>query len=60
MKKKERLNSKGPFLFVNNVNVYGFSSSRSIEYTYKWIKGAYFKDDRNFLAFFDPLPPSDR
>ena len=23
-------------------------------------KGAYFKDDRNFLAFFDPLPPSER
>ena len=20
-------------------------------------KGAYFKDDRNFWAFFDPLPP---
>ena len=20
-------------------------------------KGAYFKDDRNFSAFFDPLPP---
>ena len=23
-------------------------------------KGAYFKDDRNFSAFFDPLPPSER
>ena len=23
-------------------------------------KGAYFKDDRNFWAFFDPLPPSER
>ena len=24
------------------------------------VKGAYFKDDRNFSAFFDPLPPSER
>ena len=24
------------------------------------VKGAYFKDDRNFLAFFDPLPLSER
>ena len=24
------------------------------------LKGAYFKDDRNFWAIFDPLPPSER
>ena len=26
----------------------------------KHTKGAYFKDDRNFSAFFDPLPQSER